>query len=48
LIPGEAAFFDVGGGVDHWTSRHLGLRLEVREHFGMGSMLAFRIGVVFR
>jgi hypothetical protein len=48
LIPGEAAFFNVGGGVDHSTSRHLGLRLEVREHFGMGSMLAFRIGVVFR
>ncbi len=41
-----------GGGIHYWFSRHVGLRLEVRDHaYLRGSAahaLGFRVGVAFR
>ena len=49
LSGGEpAGFFNVGGGVERWITPHAGIRFEVREQFGAGSLLGLRIGVVFR
>ena len=36
----------VGGGVDWWTTRRAGIRLEIREQFA--SILSFRAGVIFQ
>jgi hypothetical protein len=48
VFPSSEGFFtlDGGGGVDWWSSRHAGLRVEAREQFG--TFLSVRIGVVFR
>lgn len=40
------ATLDAGGGFDWWSTRHAGLRVEVREQYG--SFLAVRVGVVLR
>jgi hypothetical protein len=41
--------FNIGGGADWWLSRHAGLRVDIREGLlGGSSLLAFRIGVVFK
>jgi hypothetical protein len=40
------ATVDGGGGFDWWSSRHAGLRVEVREQYG--SFLSARVGVVLR
>ncbi len=31
---GSANMFNFGGGVTYWVKRHLGIRLEVRDHVG--------------
>ena len=41
-------FFNAGGGVERWMTPHTGLRFEIREQFGAGSLLGVRVGVVFR
>jgi hypothetical protein len=51
---GVANGFNLGGGVNIWSSKCAALRLEVRGHpdsgdpFDGGSIVAFRIGVTFR
>jgi hypothetical protein len=41
---------NAGGGVNLWILRHLGVKLEVRDHFRGGDInyLEFRFGVTFR
>jgi hypothetical protein len=41
-------FFNIGGGVERWITPHAGIRFEIREQFGAGSLLGLRVGVVFR
>jgi len=43
---GSFATLDVGGGVDWWSTRHVGLRVEARDQYG--SFFAVRAGVVLR
>jgi hypothetical protein len=43
---GTFATFDFGGGFDWWATRHLGLRVDVREQYG--SFFAARAGIVVR
>jgi hypothetical protein len=40
------ATLDAGGGFDWWSTRHAGLRVEVREQYG--SFFAARVGLVLR
>ncbi len=49
----RANLFNVGGGVNCWLGKSLGLRLEFRDHVqpGNGSaahLLGFRVGLAFR
>jgi hypothetical protein len=43
---------NLGGGVNYWFSRHVGLRLEARDSFELAQdarhFVAFRIGLTFR
>ena len=48
--------FNLGGGVNYWAAKHLALRFEVRDNFGIGNeeflgithFVAFRFGMTFR
>jgi len=47
--------FNLGGGINIWMARHVGLRLEVRDqdhinyfHSSFTRFVAFRVGVTFR
>ena len=47
-----ASGFNVGGGVDYWFKEHIGLRVEVRDHyfpiFRSTNFFGVRIGITFR
>jgi hypothetical protein len=49
---GNAHLWNVGGGLDYWTSRRVGLRFEVRDHIwvdeGRAHFWGPRIGIVVR
>lgn len=49
---GTANLWNVGGGVDYWTSRRVGVRFEFRDHLwvdeGTTHFLGPRIGIVVR
>ena len=43
------SFGYVGGGIDHWLGKHLGLRFEARDHFRDGlNHFEGRIALLFR
>lgn len=49
---GTANLWNVGGGVDYWVSRRVGVRLDVRDHVwadvGTAHFWGPRIGIVLR